>query len=207
MYLPDFMLRELCERQGLVVPYDPGRVNPASIDLGLGRDFVNLSETDIVYLHEDGEGKGTLAKPGERFEAYSVFLRPGVALLACTQERVTVPDSPIELHGRSYLDESGRRIYPYHPVEACVAELRLKSSAARAGLDHALAGWIDPGFRGQLTLELHAHRPVELITGKCYVQFVVAACLAAPERSYQVTGRYVGAAAQGAVLARDVEGE
>ena len=88
-------------------------------------------------------------------------------------------------------------------VKACTGELRLKSSAARNGLDHALAGWIDPGFDGTLTLELHAHRPIELQAGKAYVQLVVASCLATPARSYQQTGRYVGEAAQGAVLAKE----
>jgi dCTP deaminase len=34
------------------------------------------------------------------------------------------------------------------------AELKLKSSRAREGLNHALAGWIDNGYRGIITLEL-----------------------------------------------------
>lgn len=33
-------------------------------------------------------------------------------------------------------------------------ELKLKSSRAREGLSHALAGWVDNGFYGVLTLEL-----------------------------------------------------
>jgi dCTP deaminase len=35
------------------------------------------------------------------------------------------------------------------------AEVKMRSSLARAGLDHALAGWADPGWHGSvLTLEL-----------------------------------------------------
>lgn len=192
MYLVDFQLQELCEKHGLVFPFDPARINPASIDLTLGRDFVNLSNQHIDYTVAD---LGLCATPGERFEADCVKLVPGVALLATTAERVKIPDSRI-----------WNPVVPFGPaesLEACIGELRLKSSAARNGLDHALAGWIDSGFDGTLTLELHAHRPVELLAGKAYVQLVVASCLATPARSYQQTGRYVGEAAQGAVLAKE----
>jgi len=34
------------------------------------------------------------------------------------------------------------------------AEFKLKSTLARNGLEHLAAGWIDPGFHGNLTLEL-----------------------------------------------------
>lgn len=193
MYLADFQLTELCEKQGLVSPFDPARVNPASIDLTLGKDFVNLSTEEIRYRGEDWPYT-VPAKPGERFEADIVVLEPGVALFATTAERICIPDRPFWLP-----------VVPFGPAEelqACIGELRLKSSAARNGLDHALAGWIDPGFDGTLTLELHSHRPIELLAGKAYVQLVVAAMLAAPSKSYQQTGRYTGEHAQGAVLSR-----
>ena len=56
-------------------------------------------------------------------------LKPKQFILATTAETVRIPD-----------DLSGQII--------------LRSSAARAGWNHALAGWIDPGFNGQITLEL-----------------------------------------------------
>lgn len=196
MYLVDFQLRELCEKHGLVEPFDPARVNPASIDLALGRDFVNLSDKSIRYKNSNFEGgySALFADSGERFVADRVWLEPGVALLATTAEKVRIPDKPFFWANDTFGN---------HQIKSCVAELRLKSSAARNGLDHALAGWIDPGFDGTLTLELHAHRPVELLAGKAYVQMVVAVTLATPTRSYQQTGRYVGESAQGAVLAKD----
>lgn len=192
MYLADFQLRELCEQHALVEPFDPARINPASIDLTLGREFVNLSSGAVEF--RIGEF-GAVAGPGDRFNADVVRLEPGVALLATTAERVKIPDRYSRLG--SVIQNTS------FSIEACVAELRLKSSAARNGLDHALAGWIDPGFDGTLTLELHAHRPIELFVGKAYVQMIVAAMLAAPTKSYQQTGRYIGAAAQGAVCAKE----
>jgi hypothetical protein len=106
-------------------------------------------------------------------------LEPGVALLATTAERVRIPDRAIYLsYQKPQEDEPSHWL-----IKGNVAELRLKSSAARNGLDHALAGWVDPGFDGTLTLELHAHRPIELFAGKAYVQMIVAAMLAAPTKS------------------------
>lgn len=192
-YLPDYLLAELCEKHNLVTPYDPALVNPASVDLRLGREFVNLSEQVVVYYPEDEYEMYTLAAPGQRFEAERVFLKPGVALLATTLEKVSIPDGAIDFV----------RVLPILRVPALVADVKLKSSAARAGLDHALAGWVDPGFAGTLTLEFHAHRPVELVAGRCYVQLCVATMLTAPHKGYQQTGRYIGEHAIGAVLAKE----
>lgn len=202
-YLPDWMLSELCEKHGLVEPYDPGLVNPASMDLKLGRDFVNLSEDVIKYYGEDDDGYTWSAVPGERFKATQVFLCPGVALLATTAERIVIPSEPVYLTNSLY--ERGTHQPSHYIYPAFVADVKLKSSAARSGLDHALAGWVDPGFSGTLTLEFHAHRPIELLAGKCYVQLCVATMLAAPRRGYQQTGRYVGEAALGAVESKGVK--
>lgn len=70
------------------------------------------------------------------------------------------------------------------------ATIYLKSSRAREGLDHALAGWIDPGFCGQITLELHAHRPVILTAGQRVVQLVMMSLTAPALKPY--SGRYQG---------------
>ena len=63
----------------------------------------------------------------------------------------------IDLRGNFNLDPGGWilvdvgeiiRVPPNHE-----AQVILRSSAARRGWDHALAGYIDPGYRGRLTLE------------------------------------------------------
>jgi len=74
------------------------------------------------------------------------------------------------------------------------AQFLLKSSRAREGLNHLLAGWIDPGWHGsRLTLELHNVRqlhPVALWPGMKIGQIVFHDLSAQPERSYAITGRY-----------------
>jgi len=70
----------------------------------------------------------------------------------------------------------------------CAGVLYLKSSMARQGLDHALAGFIDPGFCGELTMEFHAHYPVTVSHGQRVVQLVLYRLESPPEETYH--GKY-----------------
>lgn len=97
------------------------------------------------------------------------FLRPGQFVLASTVEVFSLPD-----------DIAGQFL--------------LKSSRAREGLEHLLAGYCDPGWSGsRLTLELHNSRqlhPVALWPGMRIGQMVFHRMDARPLRSYRETGRY-----------------
>jgi dCTP deaminase len=76
----------------------------------------------------------------------------------------------------------------------CVAgQLALKSSRAREGIEHLLAGYIDPGYEGRLTLELQNARsmhPVPLWPGMRIAQIVFHKMSMLPGKSYALTGRY-----------------
>src|SRR5512139_312918 len=85
---------------------------------------------------------------GKEFSADEITIKPGDAYLASTWEYLRLPN-----------DVAGA--------------VFLKSSMARLGLDHALAGWVDPGFEGNLTLELHAHREITLHAGQRVIQIVL----------------------------------
>ena len=61
--------------------------------------------------------------------ALPYVLAPGEFVLGCTQEWVNIP---------AHME----------------AVFQLKSSRAREGYEHVLAGYIDPGFSGKVTLEL-----------------------------------------------------
>lgn len=94
-----------------------------------------------------------------------LHIKPGKAYLASTVEYLWFPDN-------------------------VAGVLYLKSSLARLGLDHALAGWIDPGFQGNLTLELHSHRPISLSAGQRIVQVVFYLLNEPSENPY--SGKYSG---------------
>ena len=78
----------------------------------------------------------------------------------------------------------------------CIAgQLALKSSRAREGIEHLLAGYIDPGYKGRLTLELQnarAMHPVPLWPGMRIAQIVFHRMSMLPGKDYSLTGRYYG---------------
>ena len=78
----------------------------------------------------------------------------------------------------------------------CIAgQLALKSSRAREGIEHLLAGYIDPGFAGRLTLELQNARSmhaVPLWPGMRIAQIVFHRMSMLPSKDYSMTGRYHG---------------
>ena len=164
---------------GMVDPFDPALVNPASIDLRLGAQY---------RLPHPGWGMLVNGRPlsvnvfwGEQQEMgpEGIELAPGQFILCCTLETVRIPP------------------------DAC-AQLFSKSSTGRMGLEHLHAGWIDPGFVGQLTLEFHnvAPWPIHLTPGQRLMQMVVESLTAPAMRDYSQTGRYQGQT--GATPAREV---
>lgn len=111
---------------------DVSQVNGASIDVRLGRTFLQEKHSDsrfrpCVNLKE----KESLRMSKQILPWGNPFyLEPGEFILA---ETVEIFNLPLDI----------------------AAEFRLKSSVARAGLDQALAVWCDPGWHGSvLTIEL-----------------------------------------------------
>jgi len=96
------------------------------------------------------------------------------------------------------------------PGEFCLAETRelfnlpedisaqfvLKSSRARCGYNHLLAGWCDPGYHNsRLTLELkneRSHHSLSLYPGLKIGQMVFHQMSNVPLNSYAKTGHYNG---------------
>lgn len=74
------------------------------------------------------------------------------------------------------------------------AQFVLKSSRARAGFNHMLAGWCDPGWHGStLTLELkneRQHHPLPIFPGMKIGQMVFHFMSNTPAVSYAETGHY-----------------
>ena len=161
MILPDFQIRAMCHN-GMVAPFDPALVNPASLDVRLGG----------TLLIESAQGPQLVPYPLEGHSEDSPYwLQPSQFCLAQTLETFHLPDH-------------------------IAAQFMLKSSRAREGLEHLMAGYCDPGWSGSvLTLELHNSRqlhPVALWPGMRIGQMVFHSMLAVPVRSYRETGRYNG---------------
>ncbi len=160
--ISDGTLRRLVDEGRLVVdPWDPDMVQPASIDLRLGDSFRVFSNHRItaIDLREVPPNltEEVVIEPDEPF-----VIHPGEFCLGRTLERVELPDD-------------------------LVARVEGKSSLGRLGLIvHATAGFVDPGWRGTLTLELNnlTRVPIKLYTGLPIAQLSVMALDRPAERPY-----------------------
>jgi dCTP deaminase len=136
--LPDRQIRALGHSMALVVPFRDGNVQPASIDLCLGSEFIIYEPHKQIYVDlanpVDESAKKVECDPERGFT-----LQPKEFILGVTEETVNLPN-----------DIMGR--------------LEGKSSIGRLGIMiHVTAGFIDPGFQGPLTLEICNLREIPVI--------------------------------------------
>lgn len=158
--LPDFEIVCLA-RRGMVNPYDPELVNPASLDVRLGENLL-IEDKQSPELQPFSIAGHTKEEP--------FMLQPHEFVLAETLERFEIPN-------------------------VVAGQLALKSSRAREGIEHLMAGYVDPGYTGRLTLELQNARslhPVPLWPGMRIGQIVFHKMSLLPNKDYSVTGRYQG---------------
>jgi dCTP deaminase len=141
--LSDRTIRDEIDAGRIVIePFEPGCVQPSSVDLHLDRWFRVFRNHTLGHI----DVKQNLEELTELLEADDddpFILHPGEFVLGSTAERVALPD---DLVGR----------------------LEGKSSLGRLGLlIHSTAGFVDAGWDGQLTLELSnvASLPITLYPG------------------------------------------
>jgi dCTP deaminase len=109
-------------------------------------------------MYRIGPGEHELTEHEARMSSY--YLVPGVFYLAATIEVLMMPDD-------------------------LLARVDGRSSWGRAGLRvHSTAGFIDPGFRGSITLEIDVIRPVQVPEGTRICQVSFARLLSPAERPY-----------------------
>ena len=159
------LLRRLEAGDLVVDPLDDVdmQVQPASIDLRLGTEFLEFKRTNIACIHPNRDAEvseyvtETHVPEGDDF-----ILHPGDFVLGTTKERIEVPpDLLATVEGRSSL---GRL----------------------AIVIHATAGIVDPGYEGQITLELSnlGTAPVALTPGMRVSQLVFTELKSPAERPY-----------------------
>lgn len=155
------------------------QLQSASIDLRLGDNFLKIQANDQIPL--------------SAFPSIDFFSEKGMRYC--------------ERHGLSYIDSKGFLLgttvekisLPSH-IGAMVSG---RSSIGRAGLVVENAGWIDPGFEGQITLELFnmTNYPIKLPIGARICQIIFYRLGDFCERPYG--SRELGSKYQGQL---DVEG-
>jgi dCTP deaminase len=169
-----------------ISPFVRKNVNPVSVDLTLGR------KVSVYKAVVSGDWNGEMAGKNiyqlnscidakiendviehELKDGEAIFLRPGIGYLMHTAERVW--------------------------TESYVPILDGKSSIGRLFTQvHFTAGFGDPGFNGQYTLEVAVSHPVILYAGMriCQMRFHT---ICGEHISYQDTGSYKGELAEGPI--------
>lgn len=169
-------------------PFVPEHVNPVSVDLTLGAEVLvyerwvqrgtleandaHLPELPGPYWLDVREEPGTIKF---KLDDKGIILRPGIGYLMHTAERV---------HTRKYV-----------PV------LDGKSSIGRLFMVvHVTAGFGDPGFNGQYTLEVVVTHPLKVYPGMKIAQMRFHTVVGEVEKPY--AGNYTGEGAVGPVASR-----
>src|SRR5437879_5915525 len=163
MILSDRSIREEIAAGRIEIdPFDERCVQPSSVDLHVVRTFHNARYPFIDVKVDMPELTELVEVEGDS----PFILHPGEFVLGSTQERVRLPDD-------------------------VVARLEGKSSLGRLGLlIHSTAGYVDPGWKGNLTLELSnvANLPIALYYGMRIGQISFFRMSSAVERPYGSAG-------------------
>jgi dCTP deaminase len=174
MILPDAKIQALCASnfRTLIAPFNQAQLQPASYDFRLGNEFLTFTglSCDVIDPRDPSTFDMELSRLGEG-EYFDLL--PGGFALASSIETFCLP-------------------------RMVVGQLGGKSSLGRLGLQvHSTAGFFDPGFNGQATLELSnlAHRPIRLNPGMLIAQMEFFRLESEPRRVYGDKGlrnKYAG---------------
>lgn len=134
--------RQMDEGRIVIDPLNEQDIQPASVDVRLGTNFRVFRDSTSAFI-DPADLNGDITESIDVEMGGTFVLHPGQFALGTTLERIAIPD-----------DILGR--------------LEGKSTLGRLGLlIHSTAGYVDPGWDGELTLELSnvANLPILLHPG------------------------------------------
>lgn len=138
MLLSDRSIMEAIKEENLIFPYNRDNLQPCSYDVTLDNVFKTISR-DHGTSYIDAVTKETIDCSYFTMNNNNYTLMPGEFVLGSTIETVKIPNG-------------------------IAARFEGKSSLGRIGLStHITAGFIDPGFRGNITLEIHNANAVPIM--------------------------------------------
>lgn len=161
MRLVDHQIDELC-RAGMVKPYDPALLNPASLDVRLGD----------TLLIESAESPALVPYPlHHHSQEFPYLAQPSQFVLGATIETFYLPDT---IEAEFVLKSSRGREGYQHMLSA-----------------YCDPGWWESVLTVELHNSRQLH-PIPLWPGMRIGQMKFARLAVPPRRSYRVTGRYNG---------------
>ena len=148
MILSDREIREYISRGELSIsPLEQNNIQPASVDFTLGNSYSILENNTDGIIYPNAD----ITAMYNKFYTDRFIILPHQFVLATTREYIKLPNN-------------------------LTAFVEGRSSWGRLGLFIQNAGWVDPGFEGEITLELYNanNRAIELSAGMRIGQFVFA---------------------------------
>jgi dCTP deaminase len=157
--LSDWQIRQFCER-GMVRPFDPTLVGPASLDVRLGEEIM-VEAPHTPTFHRISIADKTASDP--------YWLKPGEFILAHTQETFYLPES----------------ICAWFALKSS----RGREGISHALAGFCDPGWNNSKLTLELHSMLKSHQ-IAIWPGMLIGQMVFVEMSASPQLSYAVTGRY-----------------
>lgn len=162
--LSDTDIKNLMEEDRLqITELEYSAIGPASIDLRLGSTLIKYPPQTITIGIDHPQGHEISITDSH------YTLRPGEFILGMTKEQVSIPDGYLGV-------------------------IETKGNVARAGIQvHSNDGHIDPGFSGNITLEIvNLHRDdvsIELVPDMFICQLFIGKLFSANATTYR--GKYL----------------
>lgn len=181
MILTNIAIKEAIDAEHLIIkPFDEKNLQGASFDITLSDSFSMIKKSDTKDRTPISLSEPL---PEKKITTKEFILHPKRFVLASTVEYIHVPiDIGVYVQGRS--------------------------SIGRTGLFIQNAGWIDPGFRGQITLEMYnaGSYPIVLPAGIRIGQLIFQRLDGFTDKPYN--GKYQGQkGATGSLIFKDPEFE
>jgi dCTP deaminase len=167
MFLSDTDIEKALKNKEIVLqPYVPSRLQPASYDITLGNKFI---ENEASSTHFVDPARKIFAKTTERLveDGEEFVLHPGISVLGLSKE--------------------------FFGSEHYLIQVGGKSSLARVGLMiHNTAGIINPGHFLNITFEItnQSNIPIILRPSMEIAQITFSKLSSPTKRSYEQVGRY-----------------
>lgn len=174
-------------------PFKPENINPASIDLRLGDEVRVYDQWVNPDVKDQYPPDGRYFTPNVLSAFLDIKNKPSTHAFKMDSDKGWV------LHpGILYLMHTLERVH----TKNFVPVLDGKSSIGRLGIQvHITAGFGDPGYDGQYTLEVTAVNSIRIYPGMRFCQMRFHS-LVGSKSSYQKSGHYTGGAARGAVASK-----
>lgn len=137
MILSDKEIREYASK-GMITPFNEKNLSPASYDITFNKEhkvFKEPIEFGMEYIIDPtkDDAQMFMVHSAKDYDG-NIYLNSGEFMLINTKERIELPNN-------------------------IAAKVFGRSSLGRWGIQITNAGWIDPGFRGNLTLQLYNQSP------------------------------------------------